>query len=1415
MTEQTQFNGTGIDLVKASSAATSYLPVKIVKELASGIEYPSQRIEQLRGAAMFCDLVGFTLFVLSLCTLGKRGIEALQATLSAFYKDLIDCIYRYGGDVYHFAGDAVLVGFCMDKRESDSECAGRAVNCAVQIQALSERYDNIEILGSRYSLQVKIGLGLGTYDCILMGGESSWYTAALLGRPVDAAIKAEGEARGGDILLDQELWKLLSEPKSGEPAGSFIKLLSAPTYSGRFYESYKVPQHEVNEDLLLRCARFVEPVLFTNSIKSHADYDAEYREVTCLFARFTDISVEHDVNSTFKRLNGIYRFVQECGRTYGAILNRTELGDKGYAFLFLIGALTAVENRCLVAGRLALRLANHGLSYVGTVQVGIATGYGYCANVGGPTRREYTVTGEVVNLAARLMTYGDGNGIYLDRATQDRLHSTLLTRDIPEVTLKGLSAPTTIYQLLGEIERRRGIPFLYTDRLIGRQNELGMLSNLWSKVRAREGQTCAIVGEPGIGKSRMASALFEQAALEQSQVLAASCFSHEQYTPYYAWKQILLQFFDVTEDMPQETVVNAVQTAFGELSGISNEWAPVFARIMGITVEETPLTRNLNPNQKARRTFQIVCELLERRAARSPLLLCFEDVHWMDDLSLKLLGTVVRRIESYAMLLLLMSRSEAPVAGMQAVRSFHLLRLERLPEESVRELLAERLPTQRTHRRLEGQILEKAQGNPFFIESIARSFEERGYLVSAPDGSKKLLADADEILIPDTLQDLILLRIDRLDQDQKTILRVASVIGRIFDCEMLKKLIPATLVGAVLDEALTIFQEADLTLRASGASPAFYFKHSLIRDVAYDTLSLNTRERLHHQIGRDIEASAHTRSKELADQLAYHFLAGNELEKGLEYTIIAARQATAKFANEEAIYHFRRALGVLTSEAFSHRRDERLDVQQELAEAYRQTGEYRKAKDLFSACLESHISSFRHADVHMGLGHVYQEQGQAAQAIDELETALNLLGKWVPRSRATTLLAILSEFGLHVSRQALSWSRRPVRVEEVAAPYRRQYAVLDFLSKVYFFRELEKTAWAVVSQVNVAERLQSATELSLAYSNLALAMMARGHLKAASVYSRRSLAVVEQTNNPIISAQVYMRTGTLGLYTGDALQSQRGFQKGIGICKQIGEMWEQLSGLGGLGAAYAFSTEFTRAVEVFAEMETLATELDSQMHLGWAKCWQPFFRYLLGEEIAAESGRQIESAIRCCRQCNDFSTEILVGGHLCAIAVREGDVKKAGRLADETFKALWRNRRRLPARTPQIAWVHAAEAAMFAIEYETDTVALARLHRIARRCIRAATKIGKNFAYVRGPALRVGARYAAITKGATRAVRPFAHALRVLEDGPDRWQTALAYCDAARSFKDKAEEYSDKARRLLVQHNLQAELRRFAKRWGA
>ena len=382
-----------------------FIPFRILKKLFSTDGHALRRIEPLRGAILFIDIAGFTSLTIALSKIKPKGIEIQQEILSNYFAKLITIIREFGGVVYQFAGDSILVSFEIIKDENDPKCAFRACSCALKIQNSFFHFKKIEAIpGKIFSLITKIGIGYGDYYEIHLGNEETRLNPIIVGKACDLGIKAEKFSPPGETIVSDEIWNFLPQDKKGEQIENFYKLKIIPEGKDMPKFDYNIPESNLGKKFLKQCSGYIYQDLFKKYTTGIKGFQGDYREVACLFISFGGLDFHFDAKESAKKLNQFYEHAQNQSRKYGGILSQVDLTDKGNVFLFLFGAHTALEKKEIRATQLAFQLikVKDLFPFIDTFRAGITTGLLYCGDVGAAFRKDYTALGRFINLAARL-----------------------------------------------------------------------------------------------------------------------------------------------------------------------------------------------------------------------------------------------------------------------------------------------------------------------------------------------------------------------------------------------------------------------------------------------------------------------------------------------------------------------------------------------------------------------------------------------------------------------------------------------------------------------------------------------------------------------------------------------------------------------------------------------------------------------------------------------------------------------------------------------------------------------------------------------------------------------------------------------------------------------------------------------------
>ncbi|HYH94466.1 protein kinase domain-containing protein [Hyalangium sp.] len=920
--------------------------------------------------------------------------------------------------------------------------------------------------------------------------------------------------------------------------------------------------------------------------------------------------------------------------------------------------------------------------------------------------------------------------------------------------------------------------------LVGRERELGQLLDAWRRAREGQGNYVLVSGEAGIGKSRLLQELRERVLPEKPLLLRLQCWSQFSTSALHPVIEMLQRLWLRPERSPQENL-RALEPWLEE-RGLTPVQVGLLASLVELPVAEDSPHLRLTPQRQKEETMAALVALRVHQEWERPMLVVVEDLHWADPSTLQLLSFLLEFVDRLRVLLVLSARPEFRPPWGQHPR-FQLIALERLSAACAERLVKEVARGQRLPDKVVTQLVARTDGIPLFVEEMTRVIMEGGVAAA----------------IPLTLHELLLARLDALPRRQKQLAQLCAVVGRSFSQALL--VILTGLVGTALRRDLAGLVAAGLLQPwDEEAAPGYQFRHALIQEAALQSLPRSSRRQYHQRIAQALEE----RTVKPAGILAYHYLAGNDEAKGLEYTLIAARTAKRQYANDEAIHHYHRALEVLSaSERLPSTAvlEDTRQVTLELAQTLLQSGHYTAAIQMFEQRLEDEHADDVRAEIHVGLGRAFQEKGESGRAIQELERALELMGHAAPRTRAAVVVRTAVHLGLHLLSQVCPWILRPVPAPK-RARFIKQLNTLMSLMRIYYFVDLSKLTWATLVALNMAERARTEYSLSHASGYYGTVLVGAGLLKRSLRYLSRALELGRRSKDVVAEGIALSRLGTHALFSNDLARAVRLEEEAIGVLRQVGEQWEMQTSTMILATSHFLAARFEAAEKSFREMGELGREHNALMHQGWAHAWVPMCRYLQGEGDVAQLCEELEEGLAISIQVGDLANQCAALNHLANVYVREHRVEEAARMAVRAFDTVWKYQVLVPFL--QIGLVDAAEAALFALEEGATSVPRSKLLRIVRLGTFKARALSRLYTYLKGPALRVTARARKLRKGMAAAEPLFLQAISLLEKGPNRWELGVACFDAAMALPHRREQLLARARELFTAMGAEAELRR-------
>jgi class 3 adenylate cyclase/tetratricopeptide (TPR) repeat protein len=742
------------------------------------------------------------------------------------------------------------------------------------------------------------------------------------------------------------------------------------------------------------CDERVEPgQRFCASCGSALDRDApapaddapegENKPVTVLFCDIvgsTSIAERIGAEAMHALLSRYSDMALEELRFYGGTINRF-MGD---GFMALIGVPTAHEDhaRRAVLAALALRsrllrdLTPPGLDPV-EVRMGLNSGSVVVGNLGADPDGDHTAIGDTINVAARLQSAAEPGTIVISDATARQVEGYVRHEEIGPIAIRGRTEPVVGYRVLGLGTRRsplEGLRSPHGGRFVGRERQLAALQELMGEAASGRGQVVGIVAEPGMGKSRIVAELRRSLAAERLTVLEGRCLSYGSTVPYVPLADIVRANCGIADgDLPAEV---AAKAAFGlvELGLDPGPRVPLLLQMMGL--HDDGAADDLTPEAVKLRTFETLLAMCLAGSRRRPLLLVIEDLHWIDRLSEEFLARLVESIQGAALALVCTYRPGYQAPWMQASYATQLALPRLTMAESLvvlRAVLGERAADSEE---LEG-IVGRADGNPFFLEELGRAVLEEA-------------RPGPEQIVPGTVHDVLLARVDRLEEEPRRVLQTASVLGREFPLRLLEAVWsgPGGLESHIAElQRLEFIHE-----QGRDGEPVYVFKHALTQDVAYQSLLSSRRTRLHEAAGMAYEALYADRLSEVYDRLAHHYSRAARPEKAVEYLGLFAESAVTGYAHAEAAEALREALRHVEGLPPDVRDREACELTLRLVYSLYFLGAFEESRRALTA-VEARATGLEDPDLtgrlFMWLGHTHAHAGDTDGAAESIARAIS------------------------------------------------------------------------------------------------------------------------------------------------------------------------------------------------------------------------------------------------------------------------------------------------------------------------------------------------------------------------------------------------------------------------------------------
>ncbi len=1008
----------------------------------------------LDGSMLSADISGFTALSERLAGKGKAGAEEITILINTCFTALIDAAYGYRGEVIKFGGDALLVLFRGDDHER------RSANAALAMQAA--------LVGSgaarRANLTMTVGVGHGPFDAFLVG--DTHRELLLIGDAASEVIHLEGEADKGQTLVTPHIAELLPTALIG------VERAGGRAISGR---AFLTPgPMESRPDAVRDLARFVPPPV-VRQLAAFADLGGEHRLVTVGFLLVTGIGAaiaERGPDEVGQHLGRLIDGVGAAVEGYGGTALHTDIAPDGFKVVLCAGAPVSEGNTSDAMVRAALDIA--ALDTPFTLRQGIQTGRAFAGFLGSPYRRTYTLMGDVVNTAARMLGKADHREVV---AVADVLADTrdrYLTEPIEPFLVKGKREPMVAHHVTGL--DRGGAVINRDGPLLGRDDERSTVG----RVLSNPGRVLDITGPPGAGKSRLVTDAVEStaAAATGATVIRGASPRFGRGRPYGTASLLLRTAVGVDPMADALHSGDMLTKLVAERCPELGPMLPLLALAFGADVAPTPEADAIGDDFRRPRMHDTVVALLEAFLP-GPLALVVEDVQWVDDGSRALLEHLAAQTSERPWSVVFTRRPDGADLDLDLDLD-HVDRLELGPlsDTTIRRLAIERSEAALSDTDL-ALVVERAAGNPLFAIELTRA-------VAAGDSA-----------VPDTVETLLATRIDRLPPDARRAVRLAAVIGPRFTSEAVTAVAGRAVAASIADPALAGIIEGD--------GDTWSFAQSLYRDAAYEGLPFARRRLLHRRVGEHLERRAAPRVDEEAQILSVHFSRARSHAKAWAYSVMAGDRAMERSAPVEAAEAYRRALeaGRWTR---SITRRQRCTIATRLGDAAERAGDYadaadayRMARRLLAADDGDRLPLFRKQGV------LLERQGRYDQAVRWYErglTAADELDHDHADERSELILAIAG-IRFRQGRYDDCWDTASSVAAELTAPTKARFRAHYLLQLTGVYQRRAETAVHAEQAQGLAPAVEDAVLQSNLYNNLGIAAYYAGDWdQAAELYQR-------------------------------------------------------------------------------------------------------------------------------------------------------------------------------------------------------------------------------------------------------------------------------------------------------------------------
>ncbi len=899
---------------------------------------PEATHRHLEGTLLFVDVSGFTALTERLAARGKVGAEEITDVIGSVFTEMLGVAACYGADLLKWGGDASLLFF------SEPASPSRACRAAVLMSQMMSRIGRLRTSAGRVSLGVSIGAHSGGFDLYLIGGRHR--ELVVTGPAATVTARMETIAEAGEVIVSPDTARRLDRDVLGDQKLEGVSLSKAP-------EAEESPIRGVHDLVDIDVASLLPTE--TRARLLGGGEQAEHRQATVAFVEFSGVdalSGSQGAEAVTAHLDRLVCAAQEAAEHYGASFHGTDIGPDGGKMILLGGVPILRGNDAERVLRAAREIVlSHPASSPIELRIGVNAGrvFVFSHDVGLGHRRIFSITGDAVNLAARVMGQARPRQVLATAETLGRVRNPFETEPVPPFKVKGKTEPVVAVAVGAPrndaaTESSDSLPF------VGRDVELDALLGRASAVAGGTGSVVEIIGAPGIGKSRLVSEAIDRWSLD---TLRVACEQYGSATPYLAFRHVFRRLLGGASDAANDIVVAELRRVVAAFLPDLEPFLPLLADVVDVSVPATREVDELEPRFRRTRLEHGAVRLMGLFIS-GPSALVLEDAQAMDEASASLLRRVIFETDALPLLVVLTRGPETPLDLPEGSDRL-VIELEPLGEEVAVRLAGSGsgpvlAPSQ------VAAIVDRANGNPMFLRELLRAAGQAGSVEGLPESLEPLLAT----------------QIDLLSPSDRQVLRAAAVLGTHFDPGLLHELLED---GVIVDSTVWDRLGAYIAPTAVGRR----FAHGLMRDAAYEGLSFKRRRELHARAAKAIETRM-TAPDEGAELLSLHWLNAERYDQAWHYSRLAGDRARNLWANAEAATFYARALEA-AGRLRTLPRSEVSTVAEALGDASELAGNYERSRQAYAEARRLVDGEVDRARLLRKIGVLHERLGHYRQAL--------------------------------------------------------------------------------------------------------------------------------------------------------------------------------------------------------------------------------------------------------------------------------------------------------------------------------------------------------------------------------------------------------------------------------------------------